>query len=380
MRPCLGLVLALLASTGCRQIFGFEKATVAGEDAGDLDAAPDAPPDVNVDAWTKRKALTVDGNRVTGTLTNFPMLVQLTDLDLASARDDGFDLLFTAADGTTKLAHEIERFDRGTGQLVAWVQLPTLPAGADTQLFLYFGNPVAANQQSAAAVWDANYVGVWHLGETTGTTVADSTAVARTGTKFAADKPGPAAAVIGNGQAFTGDDAGISIGSAAALDLKDLTIEMWVRLDTCNDGTVRRLIDFTAAFEFAWALGYPCGNVAQVNDNSLLLQQPTEPLQTQSNTLSFNQAHHLVFTGNQPKVFIDGVNRNLQNSTVMLAQDNVNTILGNRESSQLRAMRGTLDEVRISKVARSTAYIATSFANQQNPAAFLTVGPLELVQ
>lgn len=61
-------------------------------------------------AWTKRKAITVDHTKVgTGPHSDFPVLVSLdADADLlADALPSGFDLLFTSADGTTKLAHEI---------------------------------------------------------------------------------------------------------------------------------------------------------------------------------------------------------------------------------------------------------------------------------
>src|SRR5205823_5323207 len=75
------------------------------------------------------------------------------------------DILFTSGDGTTKLNHEIEKYDSATGQLVAWVQLPTLYAQKDTQMYLYYGNASASSQQSVTATWNSNYKAVWHLKE-----------------------------------------------------------------------------------------------------------------------------------------------------------------------------------------------------------------------
>ena len=48
---------------------------------------------------------------------------------------------------------------------------------------MYYGNPSVANQEDVTNVWDANYVGVWHLDETPsdGGTHADSTSNSNTG-------------------------------------------------------------------------------------------------------------------------------------------------------------------------------------------------------
>ena len=84
-------------------------------------------------------------------LTDFPLLITLTDVDLKDAahaghvgQADGGDLLFTSADGTTQLDHEIESYDPATGTLVAWVKVPTLSPATDTVLYLYYGNAAAA--------------------------------------------------------------------------------------------------------------------------------------------------------------------------------------------------------------------------------------------
>ena len=119
--------------------------------------------------WQYRFTVTIDPAMVSGSadLTDFPLLITLTDVDLKDAahaghvgQADGGDLLFTSADGTTQLDHEIESYDPATGTLVAWVKVPTLSPATDTVLYLYYGNAAAANQQNAAAVWSNGYAGV----------------------------------------------------------------------------------------------------------------------------------------------------------------------------------------------------------------------------
>ena len=96
-------------------------------------------------SWAYRRELTIDHTRVTSYLTDFPVLVSLPyDGALAShARPNGKDILFTASDGITKLNHEIEMFNGGTGTLVAWVKVPSLSSSADTRMFMYYANPTA---------------------------------------------------------------------------------------------------------------------------------------------------------------------------------------------------------------------------------------------
>ena len=115
--------------------------------------------------WLFRKPITIDSTKVIGDLDDFPVLVSITDPDLAaSARADGFDIAFTGSNGSTKLDHEIEKYDGGTGELVAWVRV-RLSASQDKTLYMYYGNATAGDQQNATAVWNASYMSVHHMKE-----------------------------------------------------------------------------------------------------------------------------------------------------------------------------------------------------------------------
>ena len=134
--------------------------------------------------WIYRKKITIDHTKVVANLTNFPLLINLaSDSDLANhAQDDGDDIYFTSSDETTHLNHEIEKFDGATGELVAWVNIPSLSASADTELYMYYGNASASSQQDVTNVWDSSYQGVWHLDETGTGTRYDSTSDDNDGT------------------------------------------------------------------------------------------------------------------------------------------------------------------------------------------------------
>jgi len=56
--------------------------------------------------WTYRKKISIDASKVPSDLTNFPVLINTTDADLTTAQANFNDILFTAADRSTKLDHE----------------------------------------------------------------------------------------------------------------------------------------------------------------------------------------------------------------------------------------------------------------------------------
>lgn len=117
-------------------------------------------------SWNYRKKITIDYTKVGGDLNNFPLTISILDSDLASgAKPNGDDILFTKSNGTTKIPHEIEKYDNSTGELVAHAKIPNLSSTIDTEIYMYYGNPNASNQEDVAGVWDSNYQGVWHLSE-----------------------------------------------------------------------------------------------------------------------------------------------------------------------------------------------------------------------
>ena len=119
------------------------------------------------------KKLTTQESQITvGTtnLTNFPVLVRITDPELRHTsfggnikNTNGYDIQFTAADKTTLLTFQIEKYVQNTGELVAWVKVPTVSATINTDFYMFFGNAAIVTDPSATTTWDANYRAVWHF-------------------------------------------------------------------------------------------------------------------------------------------------------------------------------------------------------------------------
>ena len=105
--------------------------------------------------YSYQKTLTIDGSKVVGTNANFPVLIHITDTDLRDhvLNSSGYDIIFSDI-GYNRLDHELESYNSATGELVAWVRIPILANGTNTQIRMFYGNPQITIDQSFESVWE----------------------------------------------------------------------------------------------------------------------------------------------------------------------------------------------------------------------------------
>lgn len=98
---------------------------------------------------------TASGADIKESLSGFPLLVRLDDSNFPfqEASDGGADVRFVDLTGQT-LAHEIERWDDEQHEAAIWVLLPTVEGNSlRTATLMYFGNPAATTLSSGPAVF-----------------------------------------------------------------------------------------------------------------------------------------------------------------------------------------------------------------------------------
>ena len=125
-------------------------------------------------SWSHSRKITIDNTKVDSTLAFFPILIDDVSADYIQAQSNGNDFVFMNSDNTTQYNHEIEYFDRQNGELICWVNVTSVSSSVDTIVWMYWGNPEASNQEHVEDTWDSNYLGVYHLDESSGTTCYDS--------------------------------------------------------------------------------------------------------------------------------------------------------------------------------------------------------------
>ena len=336
--------------------------------------------------WTYRQMITIPAAKVTGSHAAFPVLVTEANVQpslFANAQADGDDILFTADDGKTKIPHEIELYDADDDKLAAWVNVPAISSTANTVLYVYYGKASAANQQDAANVWTNGFVGVWHMSAVNGVNY-DSTTNANHGVTNGVVDVSDAGKIAGGNEFFTNVISSVNTGAKENdpdMDLgnSNLSLSLWCKPVTPIYGTDYLLSD-----------GYNGGasnfggfDVMHSSTSLILYFAQADKVRKQ---IQFGHGFyvwkHVVVTWDvglsrvemyQDAVWKGGadcVGHGLYNISTIKIGSNSGGTLGS-------SFNGSIDEARISRVARSAGWIATEHANQSAPETFASASDEE---
>ncbi len=116
------------------------------------------------DAWQRRLAIEIDREGQQETLSDFPVRVVLSpsNFDYAEAAPGGADLRFTDDSHADLLAYDIETWAPGAESTI-WVKARSVPAGVKSYVWLYSANASAPPGADSAGVWTNGYQAVYHL-------------------------------------------------------------------------------------------------------------------------------------------------------------------------------------------------------------------------
>jgi hypothetical protein len=178
--------------------------------------------------WTRRRKLDLDSGQLLP-VDGFPLLVRLekTRIDYGQTQSSGQDLRFVDDQGTV-LPHEIESWNQNGISLI-WVRIPTVKVKVVfplTSIYMYYGNPGAADTENAHGVWSSGYHGVWHLSEGGDSFTDSSGKTAASAKNYGSTQLG--ASVLGKGRSFKGSSQQY-IDTLNSENLTTFTIEAWVR-------------------------------------------------------------------------------------------------------------------------------------------------------
>ncbi|MCX6773380.1 MAG: DUF2341 domain-containing protein, partial [Candidatus Micrarchaeota archaeon] len=344
----------------------------------------DSPPaDWWNSSWRKRNQINIS-SAVATTLTNFPIYLNVSKA--ASMQADFDDLRFVngscSSGNTLLLDYEIENYTGSNANV--WVRIPSLPS-TGAKICMYYDNSAAGSGQNRTGVWDANYVGVWHLNEnvtdeaTTGIH-NDSTSNGNNG-KQSGNAQG--AGKVASGQAFDGINdyinASTSPGSAV-----NLTIEYWMKPNVNNTymRAVGKEINGTQGWSFLirpsgdagfdraiiFRIGSDANYGAWGNEVSAQYLYNANQWVHIAGTFAYNGAN-----GGTGTLYVNGTSVASKSNTDGRGVANTNApfLIGLDYSTypSTEDFNGIIDEVRISNIARSADWINQSYrmvANQNS--------------
>ncbi|KKQ61407.1 MAG: hypothetical protein US83_C0006G0047 [Candidatus Falkowbacteria bacterium GW2011_GWC2_38_22] len=355
-------------------------------------------PDWYNEEWLYRKQIVIDSDLIEDDMQDFPILTNTVDDDLRrNARSDGHDILFTAADGVTKLSYERKVYDSSDGELIAWVKTD-VSSSTDTIVYMYYGNAdVASDQSSASGVWDSSYLGVWHMDEEpTGSAddIKDSSGNSRHMTSF---NMGASKRVkTDTGYAYEFDGAGDYLEDADGENyingLSEFTVELWLKSDLIATDRGFIIGSAPAGNDSFFTLRYDDAGVNGGGNDVIkgaITTTVTGEIQMESS--SFSQTtdwQHLVFrweSGRQYELLVDGdldtpTSNDPAGTGLTSGASTLRIGQGGKDITTALGWDGLIDEVRISNVYRSDAWVKTAYNNQSNLASFALFGAQDAVR
>jgi hypothetical protein len=335
------------------------------------------------------KTVTIQGSQVSGTVTNFPVLISVTDNSLRTIANggrvrnaNGYDIIFTLPDCSTILPMQIERYVATTGEFVAWVKLPTLIGGSNTIIYMFYSKSGVTLDPSSTTVWDANYMGVYHFNNsvTDGTSntrnLTDNSTANLTGSK------------IGEGRRLDNGPTFVVAASARHLRLPDnifnsvtdFTFEGWVYLESVNTNW-ERIFDFGRNTNFNMFLCPSIGGNG-IKRFAITTGGNGSEQQVSSGTSTGTAAwHHFAVTidatANTGVLYYDGAANATNTGGITLDPSSLGTndrnYFGRSQYAADEGLYGNFDELRISNTTRNANWITTSYNNQNSPSTFYTV-------
>jgi hypothetical protein len=327
-------------------------------------------------SWYYRKKITIPFEQVLSNEPDFPVLATTT-LDSAKVHEDGYDILFTASDGTSRLNHEREYYSSTTGELVAWVKTD-ISSTTDTVLYLYYGNASTTDQATTTGVWDDNYIAVWHMNNDGDSSTTDSTINSHHGTTVG---PTATSSQIDGGLDFYNGDYYLNMGNIGDWDLAENshTLQAWFKSSTPS-ATARIFSRFTGGSSLGYWVGLNTNGTIQAEERSsgdhILLQSPSG---YDDNT--WHSVTYVVDTSiTTGYLYLDG-NEGATPDTYTgdLQNLNVDLSVGYDIYGSGFPWGGIIDEARISSSSRSTGWIKTEYSNQSSVENFLSIGEEETV-
>jgi RHS repeat-associated protein len=384
---------------------------------------PPSPGECGSTGYNNQRTIVIDHTKIPNTdLTNFPFLFNTTDPSLATTANggqvtssSGYDIFFsTDPNGLSKLDHELEEYDPVHGQVIAWVRIPNLSHTTDTVLYMFYGNPnIIASQQNSTAVWDSDYTAVYHMATvgtsgTTDSTVNRNNSLAISSVTAASGEIDGAGGFNGTSSSIqipetdfpnfpTGQYSNVGLPASGGPSGFSTSFGLWFKTASAG-GILMQSTNLTCTFYVLvtcsttgpiQAGDTPAGSwdpFMYVDDNGKLNAGGlVSPIAYNDNNWHF--AVWTLATSGSDSLYVDGQNVASGQGGVGGYAPDYAYFLGATYTQQASEgnwdwlyFNGSIDEVTVSDIPRSSDWIQTEYNNQKSPATFYSFNPANSVQ
>lgn len=313
--------------------------------------------------YSYRQPLVIPHVYVDADVTDFVLTVSISDTVMGEVvRGDGYDIVFTSADGTSLLTFLRRSFSivGGVAQGVFHVKT-NASSTSDTTIYMYYGYDLAVDTSSSSAV--NSFIYKLPLDTDYQDITANAIHGTNNGTTLVSGILGNAASFSGTSYIQTIHHTSLNVNGATPF-----TISGWFKTTyTPPDSQMGHCIaqDGYNTSPYGKGLGITSDGYA-----IFYCYTGTTLKRIIGNTvLNDNSWHFLtgVFTGTQGKIYVDGVLQNTMNFTTTQSMTNPTLVLGFKYGvsypSKFYNFVGQTDEMSMAGAARTPAWIKLEYNN-----------------
>lgn len=284
------------------------------------------------------RTITIDSSKIDSDLTDYPVMVKLTpeNFDFSKVRTDGMDIAFYDTSNNL-LDFEMEYFLTNS-QGVFHVRIPSVSSGSDTTFKMVYGSGLATDLSNKTAVWDNNFVMIQHMGSS----LVDSTGNGNNGTNYGTTVVD---GLNGKARSFDGTSNYITIPNNIVND-KNHTLTVSVKVTSLSPCAFLATDKEIGAGLYQDAIMLSAGSVTK-----------RRALPTNFSLSDWNALTIRYDNNGLPQAFINGVEPSYTDSNYWIHNSPL-IYIGARNSGNVNMfLNGTIEEVRISNIIRSDAWI-----------------------
>ena len=334
--------------------------------------------------WDKRVKITICSKDIDESLTDFPVLIFLSNS--SGENDDDVSFVFddlqsdanrkkiavTTSDGITQCYVEIERWNHASERAWLWVKVPSISNTMDTDFYLYYdsehednvayvGDP---NSAQAENVWASQFKLVSHMNDDPDIShIRDSTPNVNDGTKEWPNNPIQADGKIGKAQEFytiIGDH--VNCGTNSSLDIRyTLTIEAWVQPDSLSTVHQNSIVDRGSSY---WFFIFTDGTLAFLRFKGGFFGVFSTIATIPTGTFTHVAVTYDNSALDEVKLYINGELSSEGSLDGPIDSSASNVYIGDR--ANVHPFDGIIDEVRISNEVISADWIKSNYENERD--------------
>jgi hypothetical protein len=321
-------------------------------------------------------------------LANYPLLLTITDNDLKLSPTGlvnsslGYDIgIGPDCSGVGSLFWDQKFYDGSAGTWIGYVLRPTLPHAADDTVGLYYGGAFSSYQSTRSSVWNANYKGVWNLGNGSTLSGLDSTS---NGFNLGTSNAGAGTGEIDGTATFNGGGTQY-MSTAHSISVPFVTTyDVWVKLATASIPNNEEWFIATqhGTNDYLW--------LAYFNDAGTKILRLVG-CTSGCGTIFFTRFtipggmdtawHHIVgiFNGaSSQTMYYDGtvISTSSTGGTSASPSSFTEMVVGGQSSAcgGVCKMNGSIGPVRVLNYAPTSDWITTEYRNESNPGGYITLG------